>query len=433
MPHHIVDVVVVGAGAAGLAATQDLCRRGLKVTLLEARDRIGGRVFTVKDVSTGAPVELGAEFLHGKPEVLLETMREAGLTFHETGGDRLTRTASGLRKGDETGKAWKKVSKGLKANGNPDLTFDAFLKKSDHPQNTRELAAHYVEGFHAAHRDRVSVQSLAIETEASERIQGEKLFRIDKGYGALMQWYADQCEVSIRLNSWVRAIRWVKQRVRVEFSAKSASPPETVTARAVLITVPLPLIQDQEAAAAIRFDPEIPAIRTAARRLTTGQAVRTTLSFYEPIWNTVTGNIGMVSSPESALPAWWTALPDGGHRITGWAGGPRAEQLPALPELLQALALRSLSQVLGTPESRLKQVFRSQYFHDWSRDPFSLGAYSYTPVYRFGTRMELTMPVQDTLFFAGEATSTTGEHGTVHGAVGSGLRAGRQIAERLSS
>jgi len=433
MSHHIVDTVVVGAGAAGLAAAHDLCRRGLKVAVLEARERIGGRVCTLSEPSATAPVELGAEFLHGKPDVLFARLQNAGLTVHEVEGDTFTRVGHATKKSNEVMKAWKKISKEMKGNGRVDQTFEAFLKKSEQPDNVKALASQYVEGFHAAHRDQVSVNSLVIENEAADRIQGEKLFRIDKGYGALMQWYADQSQALIRLRAWVRALHWVKQRVRVEFTGETSSVLDTVSARAALITVALPLLQDQEAEASIRFDPEIPTIRMAARRLAMGQAVRISLSFSEPIWSSLSKKLGFLFSHESAFPTWWTSLPGDTNRITGWAGGPRAERLPAHPDVLLTAAIHSLSQILGVTESRVKQALRSHSFHDWSRDPFSLGAYTYTPVYRFGARMELTVPVQETLFFAGEATNTTGDHGTVHGAVESGLRAARQIAEVLSS
>jgi len=431
MRNQIADVVVVGAGAAGLAAAHDLCRRGLRVTVLEARERIGGRVLTRTDGLTSTPLELGAEFLHGKPKTLLTTMQDAGLTMHEAAGDTFLRTGSEIRKSDDVTQAWKKISREMRRNGKVDQTFEAFIRKSEQPESVKMLASNYVEGFHAAHRDRVSVNSLVIESDASDRIQGEKLFRIDQGYGALIQWYADHCE-AIRLKAWVRTLHWVKERVRVEFTGESLSAPETVTARAALMTIPLPLLQDPQAEASIRFDPEIPTIRMAARRLAMGQAVRISLRFSQPVWDNLSVKLGFLFSFDAAFPTWWTSLPVEANQITGWAAGPRAERLPADPEHLLTAALRSLSHAAGIPEARLKQSLEGHYFHDWSRDPFTLGAYSYTPVYRIGTRMELTVPIQETLFFAGEATNTTGEHGTVHGAVDSGVRAAHQIAEILS-
>jgi len=119
--------------------------------------------------------------------------------------------------------------------------------------------------------------------------------------------------------------------------------------------------------------------------------------------------------------------------ITGWAGGPKAEQLQTHPDLIPAVATRNLAQILGLPDARLKETLLDYHFHDWSRDTFGSGVYSYTPVHRFGARIELSEPIQQTLFFAGEATNTFGEHGTVHGAIGTGLRAADQIANALSS
>jgi monoamine oxidase len=170
MPHQIVDVVVVGAGAAGLASAHDLCRRGLKVTVLEARERIGGRVLTLTDASTTTPVELGAEFLHGKPEVLVKTIREAGLTLHETAGNTFIRSGSRLKKNDDVMKAWKKVAREMKGNGKPDQTFETFIKKSEQPQSIKDYASSYVENFHAAHRDRVSMNSLELTVPVQDTL-----------------------------------------------------------------------------------------------------------------------------------------------------------------------------------------------------------------------------------------------------------------------
>jgi monoamine oxidase len=432
MTHQVVDVVVIGAGAAGLAAAHELSRVGVKVALLEARDRVGGRVLTIAG-ELETPVEFGAEFLHGKPKVLLAALKDAGLTFHEASGDAYMRSGSALKKNSPVLKAWKRVSRDMKPNGAADQSFETFIEKSKHPDNVKQFALSYVEGFHAAHPGRVSVNSLAIEKEASDRIQGDKLFRVDRGYGALMQWYAGQCRDSIRLNAWVRSIHWVKERVRVEFTGERDDNRETMTARVALLTVPLPLLQNPEAPASIRFDPEIPTIRMAARRLAMGQAVRISLSFSEPIWSPHADNAGFIFSPESVFPTWWTVLPNQTPMITGWAGGPRAEPLQARPNLVPEIALNCLAQILDVPEARLKKALRAHYFHDWSRDPFAMGVYTWTPVSRFGARLELSEPVQQTLFFAGEATNTAGEHGTVHGAIGSGLRAAGQIANVLSS
>lgn len=419
MNQRSADLVVIGAGAAGLAAAHKLAHEGLRVIVLEARDRVGGRVFTKEDSTIPGPVELGAEFIHGKPKVLTAPLKNAGLSVSEVAAE------------NPTMRAWTRISKEMKRSNKTDQTFAAFIHGSRQAENIKELAQSYVEGFHAAYTDRVSVQSLILENAAADRIQGDRLFRIDKGFGALMRWYAETSEATIQTNAWVRALHWVKDHVRVEYTTHSPSGSEIVAARAALLTLPLPLLQNEKAEASIRFDPEIPKIRMAARRLAMGAAARITLHFSMPIWASVTRKPGFLFSMESPFPTWWISRSDGSNIITGWAGGPKAEPLPAHPELLLTTALRSLAKVLKIPDYKTRQSLLGHYFHDWSRDRFSLGAYSYTPVYRYSARSELTAPVKDTLFFAGEATNTTGDHGTVHGAIESGLRAATQIRNAL--
>jgi phytoene dehydrogenase-like protein len=88
MSNQSTDVVVIGAGIAGLACAQALCGRGLRVAVLEARDRIGGRIFTRHPGATETPVELGAEFIHGRPPEAWEIIERAGLRTHELAGGR---------------------------------------------------------------------------------------------------------------------------------------------------------------------------------------------------------------------------------------------------------------------------------------------------------------------------------------------------------
>src|SRR5262245_47672091 len=126
MPTKTFDVIVVGAGAAGLAASHQLSHLGLNVVVLEARNRIGGRILTEADHSVS--IELGAEFLHGRPEVLLSTIREADLAIDEVVGDRWMCAGRSLKKSDDVTSAWEGVSKEMKLANSTDQTFEAFLQ-----------------------------------------------------------------------------------------------------------------------------------------------------------------------------------------------------------------------------------------------------------------------------------------------------------------
>jgi monoamine oxidase len=139
-----------------------------------------------------------------------------------------------------------------------------------------------------------------------------------------------------------------------------------------------------------------------------------------------------VHGHQAAVPTWWTALPSHLSRLTGWAGGPRAEALLDEGEGTQLeRSLDALSQTLNVPRRLLDDQLEGWKLHDWRADPWSLGAYSYAAVGGQGAHRALAKPVDGTLFFAGEATSAD-ETGTVSGAIRSGRRAA-QLALKSSA
>jgi monoamine oxidase len=129
------------------------------------------------------------------------------------------------------------------------------------------------------------------------------------------------------------------------------------------------------------------------------------------------------------MPTWWTLLPVHAPVITGWTGGTRAEawrQADAAARL--AGALRTLSRMLRTDETTLAAELESWHTHDWHADPFSRGAYSYVRAGGMEAQRRFGEPVEDTLYFAGEAVNAEGHAGTVHGAMATGERAARLIS-----
>src|ERR1700733_7311292 len=155
------DAVVLGAGVAGLAAARMLAEAGRRVALLEARDRVGGRIHTVQSVQGDLPVELGAEFVHGLPAELIDLVDEAGLTRFELDGDS---RCAGLSRGVvrlgpcddqyEGDKLFEALSRGQLTPNSRDLSFSEFVSQRKVRPEVAALAANYVEGFNAADADR---------------------------------------------------------------------------------------------------------------------------------------------------------------------------------------------------------------------------------------------------------------------------------------
>ncbi len=444
------DVIVVGAGAAGLAAASRLRESGLSVIIIEARSRIGGRILTLHGdgivfpsgnasssskssptsrhdfcpptFSRRSPMELGAEFIHGRPARLCKLVQKLGLDVREIQGKQWLYTPAGVERPEDFMKVWKMVAQKMKQSFSREQSFAAFMERTNLSQREKVFATAYVQGFHAAPPAEVSVRSLVIENEASER-NGESLFRIRDGYDGLIRGLFKSFDGDLRLNTRVNRVWWKSGRVRIETAPDSG---RALQASAILLTVPITLLDS------ITFDPELPEKKNVARRLRMGNVVRVMLRFAEAVWEGTFPGLSLLYSPDSAFTTWWTTAPDDPNVIAAWAGGPKAEALLRHPakEVFNE-AVRSLASLLRVDANKLARRVQHWEFHDWSRDPFSLGAYSYTPVYAFDARLQLAAPVRNTLFFAGEAANTNGEHGTVHGAIDTGYLAAERIVRAL--
>jgi monoamine oxidase len=418
-------VIIIGGGAAGLAAAGTLSAEGVPVMLLEGRNRLGGRMNTIRAQERNLPIELGAEFVHGEENTTWEFIKAGRLRTHRV-PDRHWRFAKETLTKDR--KIWDEISAVL-ARINPAAPDQDFLCFLDQAWGIgpvpRALALEYVENFHAAPASRIGTQALARAEAAAEKDKGTAQFHLRHGYAALIQWLTCNLaghQVEIETNCIVKSIRW--ERGRVEVVADTPAGQRSFEAERVLITLPLGVLQQQTGPGAVRFDPPLAAKERAIRGLAMGAVVKLTLQFRSRVWPMK--NFGFIHIDDPQLPVWWSD--ERGPILTGWAGGPRAERMSREgPEATLAAAFRVLSSVFKLSETKLRETLVASYTHDWMRDPFSFGAYSYTPVRMIDMPKRLAAPLSDTLFFAGEATDAEGEQGTVHGALASGERAAREM------
>jgi monoamine oxidase len=418
-------VIVVGAGVAGLAAASELIRAGERVTILEARDRIGGRIHTHRVPSLPLPIELGAEFMHGETETLRSLVAASGLTSCDVGEEHHVFERGALR---PVGAFWSRVGRILGGldTGGADRPVEAAL----HPHRRSKAgqwAARYIEGFHAADLARMSVRALG-RSESGEASGTSGASRLLSGYDALVAALAEPLGgalADLRLRMAVRELRWGPGRVTVYATGTAGGAPETVTGRAAIVAVPLGVLQDPEAASGIRVEPEPPGWREASRLLAMGHVVRLVLQFREVPWPR---DLGFLHVPGAPIPTWWTPAPIRAPMITGWTGGPSARALLGLDrQQLAAAALDVLAPAIGVPRTRLGGLLVDLHHHDWSGDPWSRGAYSYALVGGADAFAALGQPLAGTLAAAGEATAPDGENGTVPGAIESGRRAARAL------
>jgi monoamine oxidase len=429
----VFDTLIVGAGAAGLVAAAELGKHPGTVCVLEARDRLGGRIFTRREPGVSLPVELGAEFIHGHSPVTFSWLTRSNAAVVDAAGERWVLRDGKPQPGDDL---WAEMKRGVRSVPRPrkDLPFSEFLERIP-PRKlspaARQLARRLVEGFDAADATRASTLAVLEEWNGSSAADAPS-FRPVGGYVTLIDGLVsglDTDRVRIRLSTIVHGIQW--QRGRVTVDAMRHGQPTTVQARRAIITLPLGVLQLAPGdAGAVRFTPD-PRKHKVLDGLASGPVIKVVLQFREPFWELIDGGryrrASFFNVPGATFPTFWCAVPLRGTLLNAWLGGPNAARLSDKSEAeVTHAAIDSLQAGFGS-KVKVRRMLERAYLHDWQADPFARGAYSYVLVGGHSARKALAAPVEGTLFFAGEAAATGGESGTVAGALQSGMRAARQV------
>jgi monoamine oxidase len=407
---HDVDVVVVGAGAAGLAAARHLVEAKLTARVLEARDRLGGRAWTV--AMSGYPLDLGCGWLHSADaNEWARIAPELGFALDETPPPWARRTeAIGFPAADqrEFRAALERFYARLDAVGEvePDRAAAELLEPESRWNPLLNALSTYINGVEL---DRVSARDFARYHETGVN------WRVRQGYGALVAAYGAGLDVT--LNCPATVIDHTGTRVRVETRHGA------ITARAVVVTVPTDVL----AAGGLSFRPALPDKVAAAAALPLGLANKLFLKVDAaddlPRERRVYGAIDRAKTGSYHL------RPFGLPVIEGYFGGALARALEAQGDAaVAAFALDQLAAQLGNGiRKRLAPLAVSA----WGHDPFARGSYSCALPGKADARAALASPVDDRLFFAGEAASAH-DFSTAHGAYRTGVAAAAQVTQALS-
>jgi monoamine oxidase len=421
-----------------------LLEADIDVAVLEARERLGGRIWTHRDSETSVPIELGAEFIHGRAPELQRVLDEAGLSSTDISGRRWEATPRGLRPLDDFWERLDRVMRKLKHADGGDISFDRFVAGRPGGRRLardRRFAREFVENFHAADTTFISARALADGGSPGEDVRERRLARVADGYDGVVEWLAAPLAGRITMASVVSRVEWATGGVAVHVRAPDDRTRLAVEARAAIVAVPLGVLKaSPHQFGGIEFVPALARKRHALDQLEMGSAVRVALRFRERFWASEefakavgphdVDTLSFLHATDQDFPVWWTTYPARVPVMVAWRGGPHARALTRMrPPDIEDRAIAALARVLGISRRRVQSMVDCAWMHDWDNDPFARGAYSYQRVGGADAPLALSRPVRRTLFFAGEATGS--ETGTVEAAIATGRRAARQAMRAL--
>jgi monoamine oxidase len=321
----VFDVIVIGAGSAGLMGALEIALTGKRVVVIEATSRVGGRILTVNE--GGIPVELGAEFIHGNLPLTQMLLKKAGAKTYKVEGNIWQYKEGTLAQQEDFIEDYNELEKSF-SQLTSDKSVAAFLAEDlagDKYDQLRFSLKNYVEGYYAADTEKASTKALCEELTKGD----EEQYRIEGGYQCLIDYLEQECRkkgVVFQIDSPVIRIHWMKDAVKVVTSKGN------YTGRKVLIAVPMGVLQNES----IQFLPALPQVTTAVKQLGFGHVIKLVLCFEKSFWkyNSLTNGkdlrkLSFLFSEED-IPTWWTHHPNDDAMLTGWVGGPAAKALQNL-------------------------------------------------------------------------------------------------------
>jgi monoamine oxidase len=421
IPPNSDHIIVIGAGAAGLMAARELGRAGKRVTVLEARDRCGGRIHPLPAAEFGYSAEGGAEFVHGEAPVTRALLREAGLSVVPVQGARWKVDQKAFSRNEAPDPHTDRLHQVL-AELKADLTVAEFLKRhlaGPEYSRLRHSIVRMVEGYDAADPARAS--TLALRDEWMRGGTGTQT-RIVGGYAALIDFLTTECRRHggvIHLNAAVSAIEATGGRALVH----SANGDRCV-ADLVILTVPLPLLQE------ITLPPTMRQKAAAAADIGFGNVVKILLRFGSRWWadkrRHLTDLLFLLS--DEKIPVWWTQHPADHLVLTGWVGGPKTKDVAHLDENeLIETGLASLAHIFELSPKELRHELVAARAINWAHDPFARGAYSYATPETRDAQSVLAGSGGGAVLVSGEALYRGRDIGTVEAALASGMETARTI------
>ena len=421
------EVIVIGAGASGLVVARELSRAGVNVTIIEAHDRVGGRIHTIQDDEFTWPTELGAEFIHGNLKTTFKLLKEYKISYSSAKGQIWHVRKGELEKDkDFVADHHRLLEKELKRLKR-DMPLKKFLDthfKGNEFFSMKQAVTGFVEGYESAEMERFS--TFAFRKDWLDAEDWDQ-YRVEGGYGKLMSALAGDCVKQgcrIIFSSPVRKIKWKKDFAQVMCEEK------TFTANKAVVAVPLGVLQQNK----ISFSPALPEKIKASQTLGYGEVIKILFLFKTKFWENKTLQKKLEENldklfflfSEASVPTWWTQYPSSTPLLTGWLSGSKAKKRMhnSEKEIFEE-AMQSLSFIFEESESDLKAKLKAWKVVNWSKDEFSLGSYPYATVNAEKHIGKIFKPEKNTLFFSGEIFHEGG--GTVEDALSAGFKTSEKI------
>jgi monoamine oxidase len=418
----MADVIVIGAGMAGATAARALARAGFAVSVLEGTQRLGGRVYTLRDFC-GAPVEAGAEFIHGVGAETWADARAAGLTVRPSPHTRDTMFNIGhgahwlprvvLHPG-----VWPTytILRRLARMQPPDMSARQFIERRGYRGRARTLAQMVLTAHLPGSIDEVGV--LGLLEDGVLKLETGLNHRINEGYDRLVAHIGGGLDIEYGFVA--HTIEWSPAGVTV----RSTDGRER-SARTAVSTLPVGVLQS----GTVRFIPELPeGKRSALQSMVMGPVLKILLRFEERFWPQGLSTLGCGVGPVTLYWNVFYRASDTQPVLTAYCTGPRAAALSQVSEEdAAAIAVKDLRTHFPKATPKLVAYHRI----DWSTDRMALGGYTFLRPGGTGARGRLAASDTGALFWAGSATATRTIAATVEGAFVSGLRAASEAGAVL--
>jgi monoamine oxidase len=419
------SILVIGAGAAGLFTARELQHDGYDVSIAEARNRVGGRIFSIRE-GFSKTVEAGAEFVHGFQPITNRLLSECGAKTKPLTGKWISVSNGQWRPLEQFDEQWEELIEAMDGLEN-DEDLNTFLSRrfsGNAYASLRQSVRKFVEGYDAADCSRVSVFALRDEWKEQD---DDAQFHIEGGYDVVVDFLRKDFESKggkLFLDTEVVSIEWTAELVRA--TTRSG---RTLEAAKAVITVPMSLLQRNM----IRFSPALPYGEDVFAAMGIGAVIKFVFEFKTPFWeqHPMANDLAFVIS-DADVPTWWTQAGREFPLLTGWLGGPSAA-VPQKKEELFIRAVRSLSYIFGLTTDEVLSSIATWRIEDWQSDRFAGGAYAYPTVESSRARSIITTPVEQTLYFAGEALYDGPAMGTVEAAFSSGQAVVNLITKKQGS